>query len=126
MKAILIDPYFELIEEMEYSGDWRDINKLLQCDIFTVVYMPDTIDSLFVDDEGLYVENQKYWKFAGYPQPLAGMGLVLGCNDEGDSVSCVSTLEQVKAMVEWCPDGTEVEPKFEILFGDDLLEFIGK
>jgi hypothetical protein len=108
MKAILIDPYFELIEEMEYSGDWRDINKLLQC------------------DEGLYVENQKYWKFAGYPQPLAGMGLVLGCNDEGDSVSCESTLEQVKAMVAWCPDGTEVEPKFEILFGDDLLEFIGK
>lgn len=124
--AILIDPYFKKIEEIEYSGDWKDIKKLLQCDIFTTVYMPDTTDNIFVDDEGLYVENQKYWQFAEYPQALAGMGLVLGCDDAGNSVSCESTLEQVKAMIEWCPDGTEVEPKFEILFGDDLLEFIGK
>ena len=119
MRAILIDPYAQEIVEVEYSGDYNDIYKFLQCDLFTTVYMPDTMDSIYVDDEGLYVENQRYFKFADYPQPLAGMGLVLGCNDEGDSVSCESTLEQVKAQVEWCDEGTEVEPMMAFITMDD-------
>ena len=119
MKAILIDPYAQEIVEVEYSGDYNDIYKFLQCDLFTTVYMPDTTDSIYVDDEGLYVENQRFFKFAGYPQPLAGMGLVLGCNDEGDSVSCESTLEQVKAQVEWCEEGTSVEPMLTFISFDE-------
>jgi len=128
MRGILIDPFAQEIVEVDYSGDWRDIKKFLQCDLFTTVYMPDTTDSIFVDDEGLYVENQRYFKFASYPQPLAGMGLVLGCNDEGDSVSCESTLEQVKAMVEWCDEGTSVEPMMTFIAfdEDDTKTFLHK
>lgn len=120
IRGILIDPYAQEIVEVDYSGDWRDIKTFLQCDIFTTVYMPDTYDSIYVDDEGLYVENQRFFKFASYPQPLAGMGLVLGCNELGESVSCESTLERVKAQVEWCEEGTSVEPKltFVSLDGD--------
>ena len=124
MQAILIDPFAQEIVQVDYSGDWKDIKKFLQCDLFTTVYMPDTTDSIFVDDEGLYVENQRYFKFAGYPQPLAGMGLVLGCNTEGDSVSCESTLEQIKAQVEWCDEGTSVEPMMTIVTMDDDGNFV--
>jgi hypothetical protein len=124
MQAILIDPFAQEIVQVDYSGDWKDIKKFLQCDLFTTVYMPDTTDSIFVDDEGLYVENQRYFKFASYPQPLAGMGLVLGCNTEGDSVSCESTLEQIKAQVEWCDEGTSVEPMMTIVTMDDDGNFV--
>ena len=125
MKALLIDPFMETVQEIDYSGDWKDIRTLLKCDIFTTVYFDDmSTDSVFVDDEGLYVENQRFFKLGGYPQPLAGYGLVLGCNEEGDSVDCMSTLEDVAKQVEWCPIGTHVARKFEVIFheeDDDVL-----
>jgi hypothetical protein len=102
MKALLIDPFMETVQEIDYSGDWKDIRTLLNCDIFTTVYFDDmSTDSVFVDDEGLYVENQRFFKLGGYPQPLAGYGLVLGCNEEGDSVDCMSTLEDVANQLTW-------------------------
>jgi len=58
MKALLIDPFMETVQEIDYSGDWKDIRTLLKCDIFTTVYFDDmSTDSVFVDDEGLYVDE---------------------------------------------------------------------
>jgi hypothetical protein len=79
MRAILIDPFTQTIEEVDYSGDYKDIYSLIECDLFTTVYLPNTSDdTLFVDDEGLYVENQRFFKIDGFEQPLAGRGLLLG------------------------------------------------
>ena len=121
MQAILINPFDKTIEEVEYSGDWKDISSLLECDIFTTAYFDDTTDSVFIDDEGLYVEDQAFFTIGDYPQPLAGRGLILGCNDEGDSVDCKTTLEEVKAMVKFL--GTNPvnipEPSFTVLSFDD-------
>ena len=33
MKAVLVDPYLKTIENVEV-GDWRDIQKHLQCSVF--------------------------------------------------------------------------------------------
>ena len=122
MKALLIDPFMETVQEIDYSGDWKDIRTLLKCDIFATVYFDDmSTDSVFVDDEGLFVDDQRFFKLGNYTQPLAGYGLVLGCNEEGDSVDCMSTLEDVAKQVEWCPIGTQIEPKFEVIFHDDVL-----
>lgn len=118
MQAILIDPYKQTIEVVDYSGDWRDIKALLGCELFTTVYIDD-VDSIYVDDEGLYVEDQKFFKLQGYGQPLAGRGLVLGTDEEGDSTDCVSTLEQIQDMVEWCPEGTHVEPVMTVFPPDE-------
>jgi hypothetical protein len=114
MMAILIDPYEETIEVVDYSGDYKDISTLLGCDLFTSVYT-EMADTIYVDDEGLYVENQKYFKLKGYPQPLAGRGLVIGVTDDGDSTDCVSSLEDIQDMVSWCPEGTHVEPIMEVM-----------
>jgi hypothetical protein len=62
---------------------------------------------LYVDDEGLYVENQVFFNIKGCSQPLAGRGLILGTDDivvsviEGESIDCMSSLEQIKDMVTW-------------------------
>jgi hypothetical protein len=77
MLAILIDPFTETIEVVDYSGDWQDISTLLECSLFTTIDLGDS-DTLYVDDEGLYVEDQRFFNLEGYPQPLAGRGLVLG------------------------------------------------
>tara|TARA_R110002167_G_scaffold254765_5_gene460996 strand:- start:2506 stop:2898 length:393 start_codon:yes stop_codon:yes gene_type:complete len=122
MKALLIDPFMETVQEIDYSGDWKDIRTLLKCDIFATVYFDDmSTDSVFVDDEGVFVDDQRFFKLGNYTQPLAGYGLVLGCNEEGDSVDCMSTLEDVAKQVEWCPIGTHVARKFEVIFHDDDL-----
>ena len=121
MQAILINPFDKTIEEVDYSGDWRDISSLLECDIFTTAYFADTPDSVYVDDEGLYVEDQALFTIGDYPQPLAGRGLILGCNDEGDSVDCETTLEEAKAMVKFVgndPMG-KPEPSFTVVGFDD-------
>jgi len=116
MRAILIDPFTQTIEEVDYSGDYKDIYGLIQCDLFTTVYLPNTSDdTLFVDDEGLYVENQRFFKIDGFHQPLAGCGLLLGTDKEGESTDCMSTVEEVKAIVTWEKEGTQVEASFMVM-----------
>ena len=99
MRAILIDPFTQTIEEVDYSGDYKDIYTLIQCELFSTVYCLE--DTLFVDDEGLYVKDQRYFKVAGYPQPLAGRGLLLGTNEEGDSVDATAKLSVIEKIIEW-------------------------
>jgi hypothetical protein len=55
---------------------------------------------VFVDDEGLVNgQHQHFFVVDGYPQPLAGKGLVLGVDQEGDSVTPSVSLEQMRKMV---------------------------
>jgi hypothetical protein len=122
MQAILIDPFTETIEVVDYSGDWRDISAMLGCDLFTTVYT-EMADTIYVDDEGLYVEDQRYFKLKGHPQPLAGKGLVLGSTDDGDSTDCVSSLQDILDIVEFCPEGTHVEPVMTVLPIEDDDDF---
>ena len=122
MQAILIDPYTQTIEVVEYSGDYKDISAMLGCDLFTTVYT-EMADTIYVDDEGLYVEDQRYFNIKGYPQPLAGRGLVLGSTDDGDSTDCVSSLQDILDIVEFCPEGTHVEPVMTVLPLEDDDDF---
>ena len=108
MKAILIDTPKQTIEIVDYSVDYKDIYTLLGCELFTSVYLEGVgQDTLYVDDEGLYVENQVFFNIKGCSQPLAGRGLILGTDDivvsviEGESIDCMSSLEQIKDMVTW-------------------------
>lgn len=84
MKAYLIDPFEKSINEVEYSGDYQDIYKLINADLFDVAYMDDGL-GVFVDDEGLFKDNQAFFQ-VGYAM-LAGYGLVLGTDDEGESIA---------------------------------------
>ena len=55
MKAFLIDPFKEIVTEVQLKPkDYRHISKHLECDFFTVVYPPDIDkDVVYVDDEGI-------------------------------------------------------------------------
>lgn len=103
-KAYLIDPFEMKISGVTYNGDYKTIYKWLDTpyntvSAFDVVYLNDKDDCVYVDDEGLLCDPSHFFILKGYPQPLAGKGLVLGTNGEGDSVSPKITLEELREMV---------------------------
>lgn len=100
MKAILIDPFEHSIKEVEYSGDFRQIYELIGAECFDVVRISHE-DSIFVDDMGLMNNPTHFFIHEGYLSPLAGKGLVLGCDENGDSISPVTTVEEVKSKVKF-------------------------
>lgn len=100
MKAILIDPFEETVKEIEYNGDFKHIYELIGADCFDAVRISRE-DSIFVDDNGLMNNPTHFFMHEGYPNPLAGKGLILGCDENGDSISPVTTVEEVRSKVKF-------------------------
>lgn len=98
MRAILINPFDQTVTEVDYSGDFRDIYKLIDADCFDCARISRG-DGIFVDDEGLLNQPTHFFQHAEYPNPLAGKGLIVGCDSQGESVSCKTTVEEVKSKV---------------------------
>jgi hypothetical protein len=101
MKAYLINPNDRKITEVDYTGDYTNIYTHIGADTFDVARFGES-DCVYVDDEGL-IKGPVYQFFAihGHPQPLAGKGLVLGTDAEGESVTPSCTLAWLKANVYW-------------------------
>ena len=105
MKAILIDPITFTVKEVDYSGDYKDIYKLIGCRTFDVVSIPVGLDGIYIDDEGLYAPIKYPWSFryntAHPPINLVNKGLVVGCDDEGESIEPDSTIESLRSSIKW-------------------------
>jgi len=108
MRAILIDPVKKTVTEVVYSGPYTQIYEFIHASCFTLAgsiretspeTSPETYDhrsdDMFVDDEGLFDPKYGWFKWKGYPTPLAGYGLLLGTNHVGDSISARSTIEEL-------------------------------
>jgi hypothetical protein len=102
MQAVLIDPYKEEITNVEYNGDYKQIYEHIKADCFTLVRLHDN-DDVFVDDEGLLrvTKDTKFFMFNEYPQPLAGYGLILGNDEEGESIAAHHTAEFYRPKVQF-------------------------
>lgn len=128
MKAILIDPYAiavwpfglsvkvpELVREIEIDKGIEAIYAALthpehEVTCFDVVRINNENDGIFVDDDGLYKHNDRFFLWKGYPQPLAGRGLILGCDEEGESIAPSVSLEAVRRSVRLGYMNFEVDP----------------
>lgn len=100
MKAYLIDPWTRTITAVEYSGDYQEIYQHIGASCFDCARFADNGDGVFIDDEGLLKNGeQSFFAIWGYPQPLAGKGLVLGCDADGESVEPQISLEELRARV---------------------------
>ena len=106
MKAFLINPETRTIEQVEYTGNWRDIYSLIGCDCFTTMDI-DGSNTVYVDDEGMFAEGPRhFFQFGRDFPPLAGKGLVLGYDSEGETVEPTITLEELKAATWWLDEFT--------------------
>lgn len=117
MKAYLIDPFAikvsrsgkptvtgDLIREVDYDGNIQSIytflsHPLMSVDTFDVVGFPDG-DSIYVDDDGLGKEADFWFRIHGFHQPLRGRGLMLGCDENGDSIAPKMTLETLRRNIQ--------------------------
>tara|TARA_Y100000758_G_C15927983_1_gene377619 strand:+ start:78 stop:446 length:369 start_codon:yes stop_codon:yes gene_type:complete len=113
MKAILIDVKTQEIKEVEHDNTLQNIYDLIDCRAFDLVSIDD-VNSIFVDDEGILKDNL-YFEYSGSENvfKLAGNGLILGVDDEGNSISPTLTVEDVKGKVNFLPEGFKVEPYME-------------
>lgn len=92
MKAILIDSENRTIKEVDHPGGIDSIYKYLNCDCFAVITLSEQ-EGIYVDDEGLLHDPQHFFKFVNYPQPIAGNGLVVGVDSDGEDVGTKLTVE---------------------------------
>lgn len=103
--AILIDPVQKVVAPIEYDLDGdpvEQINGIIESRTYTVANINDHGDGIFLDDEGLFVENPDFFHYIGAHQPFAGKGLVLGCNMEtGETTESQISISQVRAMVKF-------------------------
>lgn len=101
LHAILIDPTSRTVEPVELNRGYREISRILGCGCFTTLGLSRS-EVLYLDDEGLLKEEPgPFFKLEGYPQPLAGRGLILGLDFDGESVSTKLTVEKVRQKVSW-------------------------
>jgi len=89
MKAVLIDPHTKTVTDVQLQDGNRleEMRELIGCDLLTAITL-ESGDSLFLDDEGLYVPGQKFFALPeDYIEPLAGRALVLGLDhSNGESI----------------------------------------
>ena len=118
MKAILIDVKTQEIKEVECDNNLQNIYDLIDCRLIDIVRIDD-VNSIFVDDEGILKDNLYFeYSVSGRVFQLAGNGLVLGVDDEGNSISPTLTIEDVKGKVSFLPEGFKVEPYWEVTAWD--------
>jgi hypothetical protein len=129
-KALLIDPFQQAISivDYEYGGSYKQISRLISTEEVTMPLFAtvdiDGENTLYVDDEGLYREDQRSFTWEGYPYPLTGKALILGTDyDTGDSVPPTLTLDQVAAAVSYPFPHTVVQPDFTVLTFNSAAEF---
>ena len=111
MKAILINPFDETVKEVEYTGDYREIYSLIECRTFDCVRLTE-IDDMYIDDEGLLINDQRYFSING--NNYAGKGLLLSHNGiDGETTATTFTLQDAKNKVQWLPKGHIEQPYME-------------
>ena len=95
IKAIRIDTAERRFHEVELEQDDTEaICGFVGCSMFDVVRI-DNNDVIFVDDEGLLTAkgDSTFFTLKSYEGILVGNGLLLGTNDEGESIDPTTTIE---------------------------------
>lgn len=98
MRAILIDPFKKTVLELNLDASQNMLDqwyKVLDASPVEVAHYIDDHDSILVDEEGLLKPCDHFFTYQGAHQPFAGRGLVVGCDNDGNTVSCTTPVEDV-------------------------------
>ena len=107
IKAIYIDAIAQTVEPVEVDGSLDNYYRLIRTPtrIMEAVY-PRVLtggDVLYVDEEGLYNDHPGGFLIMGYSQPMVGSGVIVGTNEDGDSVDAKTAVDAVRAAVRFGP-----------------------
>lgn len=127
LRAVLIDPYKQQVKEVRVrQGNTDDIYGMIGCSLFTLAsfyprqvrrnseILSDVQHDVYVDDEGLFKPDQRYWFNKATGQVLAGKGLVLALDDDGNSSHCLWSDKGVKDRIRWIGDKATVQTMIQL------------
>jgi len=99
VRAYLIDPANRSIEEVTLTqkpSALAELYKLLDCSTITAVTLDDK-ETVYCDDEGLLKGPvYQFFSFKGFDEPIAGKGLVIGIDRDGNDASPTQSLENIR------------------------------
>ena len=88
---------------------WRDVAPIIDCQTFDAVRLYENGDGVYIDDEGLYVENQWFWIHRNYPQPLAGKALFIGLEIEtGEDRDLQTDIQEIRKDIKFIGDANDI------------------
>lgn len=128
-RALVINSDNREVHEIRLSSNESEqlyqAQKIVGGLIASAVQLPNG-DTIFVNDEGLLTEPEHFFMVAGYPQPLAGNGILMGADlITGETADAITSLETLAKNVtfssaeEMREIGAPV-PDPEVLFFDTL------
>jgi hypothetical protein len=101
-KAILIN-----VEERTLTyvnvGHYSDIYKHIgnDCDTFECPVSFYNNDTIYCDGEGRLKDFKGGFMMDNWIYAIIGNGLILGTDGEGDSVDCITTIEEIKSKIQF-------------------------
>tara|TARA_A200000113_G_scaffold202388_1_gene196786 strand:+ start:871 stop:1341 length:471 start_codon:yes stop_codon:yes gene_type:complete len=134
LRAVLIDPFKQSVKEVRVKqGNTDDIYGMIGASLFTIAsFYPRQVrrgrevfgnvqHDIYLDDEGLYKPDQRYWFNSATGQVLAGKGLVLALDDEGQSSHCLWSDKGVKDRIRWIGDNATLQTMIQMgVFANDV------
>lgn len=102
MRAIFIDSVNKQVTEITLDTTISIIDqwyKILNVSMVEVACHIDFKNSIIVDEEGMLKPCNHFFNYDGAHQPFAGSGLIVGVDDEGETISCDLSLDEVKSKV---------------------------
>jgi len=102
-KAIKINVETKSLEYITLGDDYKEIYGAIGngCDTFCVPISFDNQDSMFADDESLLREHDIKGGFImdDWHSPIVGNAIILGTDDDGNSVDCLTNIEDIKNQI---------------------------
>ena len=98
MKAIKIDVEKRAVYFVEIDGTLESIYNVLGCTCITCPIQYENDDAMYCDDEALLNPESIKGAFM-YPDwnyPIVSNALILGTDDNGNTVECRSTLSEIQ------------------------------
>jgi hypothetical protein len=114
MQAIIINPHTRTVTKQAIPDGLEGLYETMRCDTVTALDVGAGL-TLWLDDEGLFKESQKFFELGKYPDPLAGIAVILSTTQDGDSVDVDErlTIEMVEREVRFIELEEYPEPRFE-------------
>jgi hypothetical protein len=102
-KGILIDTENKIVREVTIKrhDSLQEMYNLVNCRLVEKIEVGNRTD-LWVDEEGRLNKNENsVWFTIGGSEPFIGNGLLLDHDNNGGSISCSYSLEQIKPLVKF-------------------------
>lgn len=104
MRAIYIDSNDKRVYEAIIKGnDFREIARLIGCDIIAGGYSFANGDYMYVDDEALLKSNMNGFVIADFDNQqmydLIGNALIVGSDEDGNDRDALSTIKDIEKII---------------------------